>query len=58
MKYCPRCETRKRNGAFYRDAKRGDGLSSRCKECLRTYMAGRMAERRARLRQSAKKSKL
>lgn len=35
MKFCPTCETDKPPEAFNRDARRADGLQSKCRECSR-----------------------
>ncbi len=36
MKRCSKCKKRKAESEFYKDRKRNDILSSRCKDCMRT----------------------
>ena len=36
MKLCSKCKKRKGESKFYRDRKRNNVLSSRCKDCMRT----------------------
>jgi hypothetical protein len=46
-KRCTGCGEHKPRGEFYADERLSDGLTCRCKACLRAVAAQRMRERRA-----------
>lgn len=57
MKYCTKCETDKSRDSFSKNARKKDGLQSRCKECAsienaETYR--RLPQRRRKIRETNK----